>query len=176
MLVGLLKGLWNRVRVKRDPAAFFRSQGAQVGERCRFISPQQGTLGGEPWLVSLGNHVTVTSEVRFITHDGGVWVFRDEHPEVELYGRITVGDNVFLGLGCTLMPGVTIGDNAIVAARAVVTRDVPAGTIVGGIPAVPLGTIEAYWEKRSADFTFVRSLPPDEKRRRVLEHLSGTKR
>jgi acetyltransferase-like isoleucine patch superfamily enzyme len=48
---------------------------------------------------------------------------------------ILVKRNAWIGIGACVMPGVTIGENAIVGANAVVTRDVPANTIVGGIPA-----------------------------------------
>ena len=48
---------------------------------------------------------------------------------------IVLGRNVWVGAHATILKGVTIGDNAIVAAGAVVTKDVPADTIVGGVPA-----------------------------------------
>ena len=50
-------------------------------------------------------------------------------------GPIVIGRNVWIGSNATVLPGVTIGDNAIVAAGAVVSRDVPANTVVGGVPA-----------------------------------------
>lgn len=49
-----------------------------------------------------------------------------------------IGNDVWFGHGCTIMPGVTIGDGAIIGARAVVTKDVPPYTIVGGNPAKPI--------------------------------------
>jgi acetyltransferase-like isoleucine patch superfamily enzyme len=52
-----------------------------------------------------------------------------------------VGKNVWIGAHATILQGVTIGDNAVVAAGAVVNKDVPANTIVGGIPAKPIKTI-----------------------------------
>lgn len=54
---------------------------------------------------------------------------------------IVIGNNVWVGANVTILPGVTIGDNAIVAAGAVVTKDVAAGTVVGGVPAKYLKTI-----------------------------------
>jgi acetyltransferase-like isoleucine patch superfamily enzyme len=55
---------------------------------------------------------------------------------------IHIGKRVWLGANVTVLQGVTIGENAIVAAGAVVTKDVPANTIVGGVPAKILKTID----------------------------------
>ena len=54
---------------------------------------------------------------------------------------IVLGKNVWVGSNSTILQGVTIGDNAVVAAGAVVTKDVPADTVVGGVPARKLKTI-----------------------------------
>ena len=50
-------------------------------------------------------------------------------------GAIHIGRNAWIGSNSTVLPGVTIGENAVVAAGAVVNKDVPANTIVGGVPA-----------------------------------------
>ena len=50
-------------------------------------------------------------------------------------GVPTIGDNVFLGLGCKVFGGITIGNNVIVAPNAVVTKDVPDNCVVAGVPA-----------------------------------------
>ena len=106
----------------------------------------------EAYLVSIGQHVTIASEVTFITHDGGTWVIREQakYRDVIKFGRIIVHDNCFIGYGSTIMPGVTIGPNSIVAARSVVTKDVPPNTVTGGVPARVLTSIEEYAEKALA--------------------------
>eukprot|EP01116_Phalansterium_solitarium_P011077 TRINITY_DN26685_c0_g1_i1.p2 TRINITY_DN26685_c0_g1~~TRINITY_DN26685_c0_g1_i1.p2 ORF type:complete len:225 (+),score=45.91 TRINITY_DN26685_c0_g1_i1:96-677(+) len=72
-----------------------------------------------------------------------VQIYTARHPVIaaerikgpELASPIKIGDNVWLGGGCIICPGVTIGDNSTVAAGAVVTKDVPANVVVGGNPA-----------------------------------------
>ncbi len=108
-------------------------QGLQLGEGSRILADPK-CFGSEPYLVSIGRRVTVTSGCKFITHDGGTWVFREqqEYRKVIKYGRITIHDNCFIGMGSTVMPGVSIGPNSVVAAGAVVTKNVPAGEVWGG--------------------------------------------
>jgi hypothetical protein len=114
--------------------------------------------------------VTVTSGVRFVTHDGGVWVFRDALPDIDVIAPIVVGNNVFIGINSVILPGVTIGDDCVIGAGSVVNRDVPRGTVAAGVPARALGPIERYREKVGRKALFIRSLPEAE-RRRVLEGL-----
>lgn len=101
-------------------------------------------FGSEPFLVTLGSDITIADGVRFITHDGAVRLFRDEEPDLHIYAPITVGSHVFIGIGAIIMPGVTVGDWSIVAAGSVVTKDVPPRTVVGGVPAKQLKTLEEY--------------------------------
>ena len=70
---------------------------------------------------------------------------------VDRVGKVDIRDNVFIGHQAIIMPGVTIGPDAIVAAGSVVTRDVPPGMVVGGVPAKPITTMAAHIEKLKAD-------------------------
>ncbi|MDQ2775349.1 MAG: acyltransferase [Acidobacteriota bacterium] len=116
----------------------------EIAHDCRFMGWQ--TFGSEPYLVSIGKHVTIASRVSFITHDGGTWVFREQpkYREVIKYGRIVIHDNCFIGARAIILPGVSIGPNAVVATGSVVTKSVPSNTVVAGVPARSLCTVEEY--------------------------------
>ena len=77
-IINVVSKLFELYRAKSNPVAYARSLGVKVGEGARLISvvPGMGTFGSEPYLIELGNHVTVAGDVRFVNHDGGVWVFR----------------------------------------------------------------------------------------------------
>jgi acetyltransferase-like isoleucine patch superfamily enzyme len=125
----------------------YRRKGLRISSDCRLISLPD--FGSEPYLISIGRHVTITSNVTFITHDGSTWVFRErpEYRSVIRYGRITIHDNCFIGYGATIMPGVSIGPNAIVGACSLVTRDVPPNSVAAGVPAKVTMSIKDYADK-----------------------------
>lgn len=109
-----------------------RSWGAKIGEGCKLYSID---FLDEPYLVELGNHVVVADAVRFITHDGGVWLFWDKHPEIDNYGKIVVKDNVFIGMNTIILAGATIGNNCVIGAGSVVRGKIPDNSVVLGNPA-----------------------------------------
>lgn len=164
-------GAIRRWRLWRDPVGYAKSIGVRMGRDCRLLGVTTSTFGSEPYLVTLGDHVTVTGGVRFITHDGGVWVFRQEYPAIDVIAPITIGDNVFIGLNTIAMPGVTIGDNCVVGAGSVVTRDIPAGSVAVGVPARVVRTIEEYKAKTLENALMIRNLPPSQKRQLLQERL-----
>ncbi|MDL2220468.1 sugar O-acetyltransferase [Eubacteriales bacterium OttesenSCG-928-N14] len=94
-----------------------------INSGCRF-QDQGGITIGDDCLIG-HNVVLATLNHGFAPEQRG-----DMYP-----APITIENNVWLGANVTILPGVRIGENAIVAAGAVVTKDVPANTIVGGIPA-----------------------------------------
>ena len=106
--------------------------GAKVGNNCRIYSY---SLGSEPFLIEIGDYVTITSGVRILTHDGATWLMRDKKGRRFLYKKVIIKNNVFVGVNSIIMPGVIIEDNVIVAAGSVVTKSIPQGSVVAGNPA-----------------------------------------
>lgn len=128
---------------RKFPIWYAKQKGIRLGNNCRLINVSYST---EPYLITLGNHVSVTFS-HFETHDGGVWVLRDKHPEIDIVKPIKVGNNVFIGYGCVILPGTIIGDNVIVGARSVVSGVVPDNVVVAGVPARVIRSIESYEDK-----------------------------
>jgi acetyltransferase-like isoleucine patch superfamily enzyme len=140
----------------RTMAAYLRKQGAQVGEYCDI---QVSSVGPEPYLVSIGNHVLISKGVFFHTHDGGVWIFRNKMPDIRVYGTITIEDNCLIGKNVQLLPNIRIGRNSIVGANSVVISDIPPNSIVMGVPARVIGSVSKYEEKCIAKWQ--EQKPPD---------------
>src|SRR5215469_17418371 len=118
-----------------------RRLGVTVGEGSRIYTR---SFSGEPWLVSIGDRVTVAPGVDFITHDASSWLLRDEKGRRYRYARIAVGNDVFIGANSTILPGVRIGNRVVVAAGSVVNRSIPDNCVVGGVPARFLRTFDEF--------------------------------
>jgi len=135
-----LRSLTRRIHRGIDSIGHARKIGVKIGDRCRLISVD---FGEEPFLISIGNHVSIT-HATFITHDGGVWIFRDEMPNLDLFKPITIGNNVFIGYGAVILPDAVIGDNVVIGAMSLVSGFIPTYSICAGVPARKIRTVEEY--------------------------------
>ena len=87
--------------------------------------------------VTIGNRVKIANNVVIVDHDHD---YKNNNIGYKT-GSVVIEDDVWIGANATILQGVTIGDGAVVAAGAVVHRDVPANTVVGGVPAKVIKTI-----------------------------------
>lgn len=114
---------WIKIGTKTvigEHCVFYGNNGIEIGERC-IIAPQASIMAG-------GHHLV----------NGGKLFF--DNPKKDK--GIKLGRNVWIGANATILSGVTIGDNSVVAAGSVVTKDVPANTLVMGSPAKPAKKLE----------------------------------
>jgi acetyltransferase-like isoleucine patch superfamily enzyme len=141
----ILKRLYEQFRYNDSTIAEkFRKQGAKIGKDC-FI--QIRSLGSEPYMVEIGNNVSIAYGVVLVTHDGASVIFRDEMPYLRYFGKIIIEDNCFIGANSIITAGVKIGKNSIVGPSATVIGDVKPGSIMIGNPAIRVSTVEKYKQK-----------------------------
>lgn len=135
--------------LKGGPVAYARYLGVKVGEGCRIYIKK---FPSEPFLITIGDRVTITAGVILLTHNGSTWLMRDEQGRRFDFKPLYIGNDVFIGTNSIIMPGVRIENEVIVAAGSVVTKSIPTGSIVGGNPAKIIGNYKDYKEKALANF------------------------
>lgn len=144
-------------------------KGAKIGEKTRF-NCKVDSLGSEPYLVNIGEDCLIADKVNFITHDGGVKVLNSlnyfQGEELDNIAPIFIGNNVYIGMGAFIMPGVRIGDNCIIGANAVVTHDIPSDSVAVGMPAKVIESVSEYYSHNLEKNRFYPTgeLSPEEKR------------
>ena len=138
---------------------YLRRKGMRIGRGC--VIGRDVYYGSEPYLISIGDHERINAGVQMITHDGGGWVLRDKRSgfgevlcDVDNFGEIKIGSNVHIGTNAVIMP---------------------ANSVVGGVPAKVIESLDFYAEKmqkRGFHTKFLNS----RRKRRYLESYFKIKR
>ena len=149
-----------------------RSLRVKVGEDCRLYS---ASFGDEPWLVSIGDRVTVTAGVQFITHDGSTWLLRDDKGRRYRYAPIVIGNDVFIGGNSIILPGVKIGNRVVVGAGSVVNRSIPDNCVVAGVPARFIRTFDQFERRGLAEFPSDADRKGESKRQQIDSIVDKTR-
>lgn len=165
----MIKNLFRLLRFFRNPVEYAIKLGVKVGDNNKISTYD---FGSDPFLITIGNNCHITKKVKFITHDGGVWVFRKEIPDFDVFGAIKIEDNVYIGNGSIIMPGVTIGSNVVVGANSLVSKSVPSNTVVAGIPAKIVCTLEEYKLKMEPKNFKTKGLKGEERKRQILNLIA----
>ena len=147
-----------------------RSRGVRIGSGCWILSSDFST---EPYLIEIGNRVGIASGTRFVTHEGSAWLLRQRIPNIQVMGRIRVGDDTVIGMDCIILPGTTIGSRCVVGAGSVVKGEVADGTVVAGNPARFLKATSALLNEveSSPNRLDIWHLDPTERERRIKAHF-----
>lgn len=96
-----------------------------------------------PYLIEIGNNVTLARGVTILAHDASL----KQHLGIVKLGKVVIGNNVFIGANSTILCGVTIGDNCIIGAGSVVCHDCEENSVYAGNPAHFICTLDHYLEK-----------------------------
>ena len=127
------------------PVKYARFIGVNMGKNPHFYGKIH--WGTEPWLITIGDNVHITADCKFVNHDGGTLIFRDQIPDLEITKPITIGNNVYIGTQTMILPGVNIGNNVVIGARSLVTKDIPDNRVAVGHPARVIKSTEEYLQK-----------------------------
>ncbi len=123
---------------------FFVPHNIYIGNNV-FINQQCVMVAEEK--ISIGNDVQIGMRVQLITSNYDPYFDPKKGKRRRYFEPITIKDQVWIGSGAIILPGVTIGEGSVVAAGAVVTKDVPPQTIVGGVPAKEIKKITKPMKK-----------------------------
>lgn len=127
----------------------------------------------EPYLITIGDFCALTTGTKIFTH-GGARVARNIYPDFDCFGKVTIGNYVYIGTNSLIMPGVSIGNNVLVAAGSIVTKSIPSNVVVAGNPAKIICTLDEYINHNLPFNLNSKKMSPDEKRK-LLENLPEDK-
>ncbi|MEY8371351.1 acyltransferase [Aerococcaceae bacterium 50-4] len=170
----MIKNIIENVRLKlmnpSEKALFYKEKkNMNIGEECQIFNDV--SFGSEPYLIKIGDKVKITAGTQFVTHDGGVEVLRNLEmlPNADLFGQIHIGSNVFIGNKCIILPGVTIGDNVIIGAGSVVTKNINSNSVCAGVPAREIRTLDEYYSKNKDRADYTKSFSYEKKKEYLIE-------
>jgi acetyltransferase-like isoleucine patch superfamily enzyme len=135
-----------RMRIGRG-STIYRTPEVRAGHKVtigNYCSIGKGAILDGRCGIQMGDNVNLSSEV-------AIWSLQHDLNDPDFSasgGQVRIGDRAWLSFRCTVLPGVSIGEGAVVAANAVVTKDVPAFAVVAGVPARIIG-------KRNSELTYV---------------------
>jgi maltose O-acetyltransferase len=115
------------------------AQGLKLG-RAVYVAPSAYLDAGHPWLIEIGDESLVGPGVMVLAHDTSTRL----HTGHTLIGRVRIGARVYLGHGAIIMPGSTIGDEAVIAPGSVVYGEIPARSVAIGNPASVASEVASF--------------------------------
>ena len=121
---------------------YLKSRGMKVGKDT-YIYSCRNFDGAWPWLIEIGDRVTVSTNVTILGHDASTNVVGCGTK----LGKVKIGNDVFIGTGAIILCGTRIGDRVVIGAGSVVSGNIESGGVYAGCPAKRICSIEEYGEK-----------------------------
>lgn len=139
----LLSKIFNKLFPQKDKLTFLLERGLTVGED---FSMQNDVIidPHHCWHITIGDNVTLAPRVYILAHDAST----KRSLNYTRIGKVKIGNNVFIGASCIVLPGVTIGNNVVIGAGSIVSCDIPENSIAVGYPAKVVDTFENFIQKR----------------------------
>lgn len=154
ILIKLLNSIDYKISLltNKSYTKYLRRKGMRIGENVIFTN--RATLDidlHKPSLVEIGNNVFINRGFTLLTHDYVSHVFLNIYNDyVSSTGKVTIGNNVAFGRNVAILKGCTIGDNVFIGFGSVVTKNIPANSVVVGVPAKVICSIDEYYHKRKS--------------------------
>jgi len=140
-MISLLKKLY-RTLYPLPIVDMYKKMGVQIGENCKL---QNGVIidFSHYWHITIGNNVTLAPNVHVLAHDTSTKL----HLGYTKIGKVSIEDNVFIGAGSIILPGVTIGKNSIIGAGSIISKDIAPNSLAVGSPAKTISSTQEYLKK-----------------------------
>ena len=142
--------VYGKERISRESyVAYLKRIGVRIGDNVYITDPINCELDvTRPWLLQIGDDCLITDNVVVLTHDFSFsTVSKCSLGTYPSCGKVTIGNNVFIGTHAIILPGVTVGNNVIIGAGSIVSKDIPDNVVVAGSPAKIVNNINDYREK-----------------------------
>lgn len=120
---------------------YYRKKGVKLGENSHIISSTIDLFF--PELISIGDNCTLTG-VTLLTHDAS----SKKKYGVTKFGKVTIGNNVFIGRNSVILPCVSIGDNVVIGAGSIITKSIPSDSVAVGVPCRKIGSYSDFSKRK----------------------------
>lgn len=152
-MINIIKKIIKREKYNSDTfIKYLRKAGVDIGEDCKIYAPNKTEIDIQnPYMLTIGNNVKIATETKILTHDFSWCVTSNIDGYITgSVGKVSIGNNVFIGMGAIITRNVTIGDNVIIGAGSIVTHDCESGYVYAGVPAKKIMSIKDYHNKRKS--------------------------
>jgi len=146
-LIGIAKFIFNTIHTKLNPNGYAKKVGVNLGKNVKFYAMKPNMFSTEPWLITIGDDCFITANCQFITHDGGTLILRKEVPDLEITEPIIIGNDVYIGLNTTILPGTRVGNRSIIGACSLVKGQFPDNSVIAGVPARYIKSVDEYLDQ-----------------------------